>query len=273
MTALDARQIDRYLQRIGLEPAVVRAAPRDGELLAQLQEAHVRTVPFENLAIVGDPFTDARGEGITLDVPTLYEKIVERERGGYCFELNGLFTSLLDALGYDVHRAAAMVVGEGGDPSPPANHHTILVTLDTPHIVDVGVGSPQMRQPTPLSGIATAEDAAGVRWRVVDSDRPDTEFTTQFRKPGEGWETRYVFETAPRDLSYFRATCDYLSRAPESPFTGDPTVHRATECGWLELRRETLGRVERGKKTVEDVPPDEWHTVLKREFGLSIDGV
>lgn len=272
MTDLDTGQVNHYLQRIGLDPKEVRAAPRDVETLADIQEAHVRNVPFENLAIIGDPFSEVPGEGVTLDISALYEKIVKRERGGYCFELNGLFTSLVAALGYDVHRAAAMVVGDDGDPSPPANHHAVIVSLDERYAVDVGVGSPQMRRPTPLAGNPTPVDAAGVAWRVVESDRPDTKFATQFRKPDATWETRYVFETTPRELSYFQATCDYLARAPESPFTGDPTVQRGTEHGWLELRRETLGRIERGEETVEDVPPSAWHDVLAREFGLSIGG-
>lgn len=272
MTAsLDNDRVDSYLERLDLNADRIRDAPRNLETLARLQAAHVRRVPFENLSIVGDPFNDDHGgEGVVLDVDHLHEKIVARERGGYCFELNGLFTSLLGALGYDVERAAAMVLDDDGDPSPPANHHTILVSLDRTYVVDVGVGSPQIRRPVPVDGEATPADAAGVRWRVTENDRPDTDGITRFRLPNGSWDSRYVFEATPRSLDYFQATCDYLSRAPESPFTGAPTVQRATETGWIELRRDSFRRTDHDETEVCDVPPATWHAVLEREFGLSL---
>ncbi len=100
----------RYLARIGLDPNTVTRP--DLETLARLQRAHATTVPFENLDIVGRCVEASR---IVLSVPRLYEKVVERRRGGYCFELNGLFHWLLDDLGYDVDRIAAMVTSDGED--------------------------------------------------------------------------------------------------------------------------------------------------------------
>jgi N-hydroxyarylamine O-acetyltransferase len=269
MAALEPAAVDRYLERLGLDPAAVRAADRDVETLARLQEAHVRQVPFENLSIVGDPFGDGAGEGVTLDPDALYEKIVERERGGYCFELNGLFTALLAALGFDVHRAAAIILSADGDHSVPANHHVIVASLDREYLVDVGMGAPQMRRPTPLSGEFAPADGAGVEWRVRDNDRPAYDRTAEYRT-SDDWTARHVFDTTPRALSYFEAACDYLSTAPESPFTGGVSLRLATENGWLELDRETLVRVEGGDRTERSLSPAEWYDVLERAFGLSV---
>jgi len=270
MSSLDDDAVDRYLDRIGLDGDGIRAVDRDLGTLARLQAAHARHVPFENLSIVGAPFGDAPGEGVTLDTAALYEKIVERERGGYCFELNGLFTALLDALGYEVHRAAAMIVPDDGEHSTPANHHAIVVSLDRRCVVDVGTGCPRMRRPTPLDGEETPADGAGVRWRVAENDRPRYGLTAAYRV-GEGdWQSRYVFDPTPRDLSYFRAACDYLASAPESPFTGGVTVQLGAEDGWRELTRGTFARVRRGERTERAVPEAEWHDVLEREFGLSV---
>lgn len=138
-----------------------------------------------------------------------------------------------------------------------------------------------MARPTPLDGEESAADPLGGRWRVVENGRPAYRYTVEYRIPdgeppplirkdaGE-WEPRYVFDPTPRDLSYFRATCDYLANAPESWFTTDTIVHRMSERAHLQLTDETFARVEAGGRTERELPVDEWHGVLEREFGISL---
>ncbi|PSQ58320.1 MAG: arylamine N-acetyltransferase [Halobacteriales archaeon SW_9_67_25] len=194
---------DRYLDRLGLARADV--APPDHEALRTLQAAHVRTVPFENIAITGDP------------------------------EGNG---------------------AEG-------------VTLDRRYVVDVGVAVPTIRQPLPLDG-TLREDEAGVAWRVVESDRPDADYCAQFRNPGGDWQNRYVFRDRPVTLDFFRASCEFLAAAPESPFTSDPFATIATPSGHRKLEPGTLTVIENGETRERPVDPREWHDVLEREFGISL---
>ena len=261
---------EAYLDRLGLdgsgEPSLAS--------IRTLQEAHVTAVPFENLAIVGDPFRDppnARwaATGVELSLPALSEKAVDRERGGFCFELNGLFTWLLRELGVDADRLAARMVGDDGTGRPPANHHSIAVELDRRYLVDVGMGTPPMRQPLPLDG-AVVTDHTGVSWRVVESERPDEAYLTQYRLPDGAWEDRYLVSDVPRTLSYFEATCDYLTSAPESPFTGEPVVSIGTESGYQKLTRDTLTcwDGETGVERERPVEPAEWVDLLEERFGL-----
>lgn len=257
---------DRYLERIGLDPATVTASDR--RTLERLQRAHITAVPFENLSIVGDPHGAYDGEEIELTVPALYEKLVARERGGYCFELNGLFTWLLRELGYDADRLAARVVGEDGA-DPPANHHTIAVQFDRRYVVDVGLGMPKLRRPLPLDG--TPVETTDCWWRTVESDRPDEESLVQTRPDGtHDWEPRFLLTDEPRELQYFRATNDYLQSAPESTFTGALIVNRATPAGYLKCSDETLTRIEDDSRTERELTRGEWHAVLERQFGLSL---
>ena len=258
----------RYLRRIGVAPGAVAV---DCATLQRLQRAHVEAVPFENLAIVGDPFRAGRGEGVTLDPDALYEKIVTRERGGYCFELNGLCAGLLRAVGFVADRVAACVLDDDGSVGTPANHHANIVDLDRRYLVDVGLATPPLRRPLPLDG-SVRTDRADIDWRVVDSDRPDADHLVQFRHPGEAWTDRYVLQEQPRELSYFRASCDYLSTAPESPFTGDPVVTVGTEDGYKRLDRGTLTVYRDGAETERTVTDEEWHDVLAAEFGLRVEG-
>lgn len=260
---------DAYLQRIGLTDARCEDLPADRETLERVVAEHLYSVPFENLAIVGDPHGAMTGEGVSLFLPDLYEKLVDDERGGYCFELNGLFAWLLGELGFDVDRCAARVTDEGEFGQPPANHHTNVVHLDQPYLVDVGSGVPQVRELVPLDG-RVVEDAVGVQWRVDEDDFPLSDHVLRLREPGGDWGVRYRFETTPRKLSFFEATCEYLANEPDGTFTSGVIVKRSTPDGSLSLGVDTLIRVEDGVEAEMHVAPDDWHHVLDREFGIRL---
>lgn len=252
-----------YLHRIGLTPSSVDHD--DQNALRRLQRAHVTTVPFENLSIVGSPHGSGNGPGVDLTPSVLYEKIVERGRGGYCFELNGLFHDLLDALGYEVDRLAARVTSAL---ETPANHHVLLVHLDDPVLVDVGTGPPMMRRPLPLDGTPRT-DQAGIRWRVVKSERADADYRTEVQSPSAAdWSSRYVFTCTPRPRHYFTAANDYLQSAPESPFTGHPLVALSTDSGYRKLSGRTLTHMRSKETTERRVTETEWPDVLSHLFGL-----
>ena len=98
---MDHETVVAYLDRVGVTaPAVGDAAG-----LRALHRAHQLTVPFENLSI-------HLAEPVSLDERDLIDKIVRRRRGGFCYELNGAFALLLEALGAQVSRVAARVYGE-----------------------------------------------------------------------------------------------------------------------------------------------------------------
>src|SRR5215469_14198552 len=129
---MDEQILGAYLQRIGAE----RPAVLDETALASLHRAHLMTVPFENLSI-------HLGETISLADGDLISKIVTRRRGGFCYELNGAFALLLQALGADVVRVAARVYGDGRL-GPPFDHLALVVRLpagDDEWLADVGFGS------------------------------------------------------------------------------------------------------------------------------------
>lgn len=252
----------RYLSRIGLPS--LRVDEPDVPTLARLQRAHVTAVPFETFSITGDPRSARAGGGVDLSIGSLYEKVVDASRGGFCFELNGVFGWLLTALGFDVTRLAGRMVSAI---EVPANHHPLLVTLDEPYLVDVGMGAPMLRAPVGL-GESADPDAAGVRWRVVESERPDAEWLLQYREAEGPWQDRYVFDTTARTLAYFAATCEYLQTAPESGFTDSPVVTMATADGYKKLKPETFS-VTRGTETTErPVGDGEFHDRLREEFGI-----
>ena len=121
-----------YLRRIGHRGS---AAPVAATLRA-LHLAHLRTVPFENLDVwLGRP--------IQLEEGALFDKIVRRRRGGFCYELNGLFAVLLRALGFEVSLLAARFPREAGHAAPDLDHLALLVRVpgeEGSWLADVGAG-------------------------------------------------------------------------------------------------------------------------------------
>ena len=107
---MDEQALAGYLRRIG----VTRPPAADEAALRELHQAHLLAVPFENLSI-------HLAEPISLAPADLLDKIVVRGRGGFCYELNGAFALLLEALGAQVRRVAASHLGPAGGPAgPPA---------------------------------------------------------------------------------------------------------------------------------------------------------
>src|SRR5262245_13276183 len=150
--------VDAYLSRIGL----TRPAAADEAALRELHRAHQVAVPFENLSI-------HLGEPISLAEEDLFEKIVRNRRGGFCYELNGAFALLLEALGYQVTRVAARVFG-GDRLGPPYDHLALFVSTSDgggPWLVDVGFGN-HSTYPLLLSSRDEQKDPGGV-FALVDA--------------------------------------------------------------------------------------------------------
>ena len=116
-----------YLSRIGFSGVI----GNDVETLGRLMRAHMQRVPFENLEV----FFEKREPN--LSTAALFEKIVTNRRGGYCFELNGLFSRLLSSLGFSVSLFFARVV-KGGFLSPPSHEVLCIEAEGKRYFCDVG---------------------------------------------------------------------------------------------------------------------------------------
>ena len=130
-------QTEAYLNRIGFTGAL----RPDCRTLETLMERHLASVPFENLDI-----WDLH-RPISLEPERLFEKIVAERRGGYCFELNGLFYELLRAAGFRVYPVAARILWRKTD-RPPLTHRASVVELAGEKLYcDIGFGGPGPQRP------------------------------------------------------------------------------------------------------------------------------
>ena len=242
--------IPRYLERINYHGSLEPALPA----LQGLHEAHLLAVPFENLDI-------SLGREIVLDEASLWTKIVAHHRGGFCYELNGLFALLLRALGFQVDMLSAAVAHSTGGFGPEFDHLTLLVHLEEDWLADVGFGE-AFRQPLRLQAGLTQPQDGG-------SYRLEREGASWIYQEWDGaWKPSYRFTLQPHALTDFAAMCHYQQTSPESHFTQQRICSLATHPGRITLNDQRLITTSAGERTERLLTDQEYRTVLAKQFGI-----
>jgi N-hydroxyarylamine O-acetyltransferase len=225
--------------------------------LREVQLRHLLAVPFENLSI-------HLGEPVRLDEITLFEKVVERRRGGFCYECNGLFAALLRALGFEVTLLAAKVFG-GAVLGPPLDHLALHVETPEPWLVDVGFGR-HSHYPLRLDERADQADPGGT-FRVLDAGYGDLDVM----KDGA---PQYRLEMHPRALEDFEPTCWWQQTSPASHFTQSLVCSRLTDTGRVTLSDRTLIRSTDGRRSERVLASDaEVLDAYQTDFGIELERV
>jgi N-hydroxyarylamine O-acetyltransferase len=227
------------------------------ETLRQLQLAHLMTIPFENLSIhIKEP--------IVLQYELLYDKIVKRRRGGFCYELNGLFSALLNRLGFNSVMLPAGVANNEGEFSPDFDHMTLMVLLDERWLVDVGFGD-SFRQPLLIDNRAPQLQGNN-SYRI---DEEENYFILNEKKEDSDWKPQYRFTLKSCRLSDFEEMCSYNQTSPDSHFTQKRICSIARPDGRVTLSDmrliETSGN-EKSERLVSDEA--EYAVILLKEFGI-----
>lgn len=246
--------LSAYLDRIDYQGD--SAASRD--TLRALHLAHVLTVPFENL----DNFL---GRPVSLEPADLFAKMVTAKRGGYCFELNGLFSLLLEEFGFSVTRLIARV-RYGSKPPYPRSHQVLMVKIaDEPWLVDVGFGGNGLLEPIPLEAGARARQfSEEFRLTALESD----EYLLQCLVHEE-WESLYSFTLEPCQPVDYHYPNYFHSHSSESRFMQRRVCTIPTKDGRKTLvdRSLSIRRNETSEKSVADSDA-EYARLLYEHFGI-----
>lgn len=250
--------VEAYLARIGLDRRDIRC---DLETLRTLQRQHLLHIPFENLDIHWKI-------PIVLDTERFYAKIIENRRGGYCYELNGLFNELLKALGYHTHLVSGRVfMGERGY-SPDFDHMGIVVKIaDEEYLADVGFGD-FASVPLKLDPSDEQIDREGIFYV-----RPTEHGAFEIEKLIEGkWTPELLFGRSSHDLHEFAERNEFQQHSPDSHFTKRKICSILTSDGRKTLTNNKFIVTAKVERTETDiVSEEEFDSHLMREFGIRRD--
>jgi N-hydroxyarylamine O-acetyltransferase len=243
-----------YLDRINYHGSLAPSA----ETLRELQLAHLLAVPFENLSIHAK-------QPIVLADEALFTKIVERRRGGFCYECNGLFASLLRALGFEVAMLSAEVANADGVFGPPFDHMTLMVSLEQRWLVDVGFGD-SFSEPLLLD--EPREQLQGSRAYQIVTD--GSLFTLRQRIEDGEWKAQYRFTLQPHKYEDYAEMCGHHQTSPQSHFTMARICSLATEEGRITLSDMRLITTSTNNEKQERnlTGEAEYATILRECFGI-----
>jgi N-hydroxyarylamine O-acetyltransferase len=255
--------IDFYLDRIGYD------GPRtpDAETLRHIARAHLLAVPFENLDIV------PLGRPIRLEPDALFDKIVRRRRGGFCYEVNGLFAIILRQLGYDITMLTAQWPDETGGLTPVFDHMVLLALCpgdSTRWLVDVAAGRASTARPLRLElDVHQFLPESGVTYRF-EQDGDYTRLNSL--APGEEWVHVYSFTQIPRQPTDFLDRCAYHQASPDSHFTQTALCSIATPEGRITISKNLLITTIDGEREEREIHDEtDLRRLLLTHFGVDLD--
>lgn len=255
---MDPQTLGAYLQRLG----TALPLPPTLATLALLQRQHNATIPFETL-------TTLLRDAVAIDLPSVQHKVLAQGRGGYCYELNGLFLALLQQLGFDAHALAARVVmgAQPGDPPSARTHMLVRVVIEgVDYLADVGFGGSTPTAPLRLDHRFAQATPHG-HYRL---DLHNGQYLLQADVAGE-WRPLYQFDLQPQATADHVVGNWYVCTHPDSTFPGQLRVALATPEGRRTLGTGHYTEHRNGqpseRRALADV--DEVLQVLRDRFGIT----
>lgn len=246
--------VKKYLSRLNFDSA---PSP-DLSNLKKLHRNHLYNIPFENLDI-------HYNRKIILNVDLLEKKIIDENRGGFCYELNGLFYTLLSNLGYSVKMISAGVYNSEGIPGPAYDHMALIVNIDNQeYLVDVGFGE-NFIEPLKFALDTVQKDESGY-FKIISQDE---KYILCSSPDGENFKKGYLFTTEEEELSNFEDRCLYMQTSSESHFTQKKICSKATGKGRISISDLKVIVTEKGIKTETSLKDEnDFLDSLNKYFGI-----
>jgi N-hydroxyarylamine O-acetyltransferase len=254
---LPSINVATYLRSLNLQ----KSPNNDLKSLKELHRAHILTFPFENLDIHWK-------KKIILDVQNIYFKIIlGTDRGGFCYELNGLFYHLLFHLGFEVKLISAQVVrSDGMQIGLEYDHMAMIVKIDKKeYLVDVGFGDGFTNPKELVPDLIQMDFNQFFKLEM----NADLKYKLMMSKDGIEYSCKYEFTTQEREFIQFLDMCDYHQQSPKSPFTKSKLITKATSTGRVSLSDKELTINYLGETIVTPIiNDDEFYSKLEQHFSI-----
>lgn len=246
--------LDRYFERIGYQGN----AKADPSTLKALMRSQLFSVPFENLDVQA-------GKIVSLVPEEIVEKILGHRRGGYCYEVNGLFAMALESLGISYQFIAARPMFY--PVRRPRTHMAIVAKVEGEMwLCDLGFGSYGIREPMRLSMLDTEVRQDNDFYMLSKTN--EHEYLLKARIDGE-WSNQYGFDLSPQEWIDFVPANHFNSTHPDTIFVQRLLVVLHNPAGRDILLDDVLKTVHNGETTKRQVSSEERLLLLKNKFGLA----
>lgn len=246
--------LDRYFERIGYQGN----AQTDLSTLKALMRSQLFSVPFENLDVQA-------GKIVSLVPEEIVKKILMHRRGGYCYEVNGLFAMALESLGISYQFIAARPMFY--PVRRPRTHMAIVAKVEGEMwLCDLGFGSYGIREPMQLSLLDTEIKQDNDFYMLSKTN--EHEYLLKARIDGE-WSNQYGFDLAPQEWIDFVPANHFNSTHPDTIFVQKLLVVLHNPAGRDILLDDVLKTVHNGETTKRNVSSEERLLLLKNKFGLA----
>jgi N-hydroxyarylamine O-acetyltransferase len=249
----DLVDIASYLSRIGYD-----AAPAaDLGTLRALQRAHLTHIPYENLDV-------QLGRRVTLDPKDAFAKLVTQGRGGWCYEMNGLFAWVLEAIGFRVMPMTGAVMRAERGSASIGNHLVLAVELEQPYLVDVGLGDGPS-EPMPLR-----EGSYRQGWRTLRLEQL-ADGWWRFHNVKTALAPSFDFQHQPADWTVLQQRCHWQHTSPDSRFVQNAICLRHKPNSVVALIGRILKTIDEQRTTDELIGSAEsYATALRTVFGITL---
>lgn len=244
--------LQAYFDRIGYVEGGT-----DSERLRRVHRAHITHIPFEALDVYN-------GKTLSLKPEDLFDKMVTRGRGGYCFEMNGLFCAMVREMGIPIYGVLARIAMAPGAFGAHTHRMNIAEADGARWVCDVGYGGDCFTVPLRLEP-GLEQTAYGTTYRIVKGEK--VQYSVQILRE-EGFTDMLGFDDIPALPEDFELSNFYTNCHPTSGFRNFLMLNRFTEEGRYSLFNLSLNTVDASGPHRREVPWEELPRVLEDCFGL-----
>lgn len=239
-----------YLKRINFQ---AETRP-DLSTLTVLMSAQLQSVPFEN--------TEVQAGRIPSLIPeNIVKKIVTDTRGGYCYEVNGLFAMALNEIGYEWYFAGARPMFY--PTRRPKTHMVVIVTIEGKnYLCDTGFGGYGIREPLEITdGVIYEQNGDQFRLEFIEG-----EYVLRSLVSDE-WSPQYGFALVAQEWIEFSLANHFNATHPDTIFTQKKLAVMQTPNGRKILVDNSLKIIEAGITTLSE---EDYSSAAREYFGLTI---
>lgn len=249
--------IEKYIQRIGHKHQLSISH----ECLKSLHQCHVMTIPFEALDV-------QLNRTIKLDLESIYDKVILKNRGGFCYELNYLFYSFLTQIGFDCSMVSSRIF-DNGSYGPEFDHMSIVVKLEEDWLVDIGFGD-LFIEPLKIHSNQNQEDR--FRTYKIQELKGEEFLLLESLKNKNDFRKKYIFNLKTRSIDAFSDQCHYKQFSPESYFVKNRICTLPTAFGRKTIMNDVFKvKFNDQVKKIKINNKTELIKILKEEFNVSIE--